>query len=346
MRANTSERGPQVYENWHAFIRKEELRGVSEFPLYSDARVTGQVTDRPYMFFNPVAHDKQPGFFRPTIYVRVEQHLKFDIPDMSKTDTTSFHGGTLIDEIGALVSLALGIRIRAGGMSRYFDVNGDPRGIAVEWTKQPQFLFIDYRNLVVANAASERALSLLAPLQRIPRMSPDDANALVKAARSYQKALLLAEDDPSMSWLLFVAAIEKAALQWKMKAAKKKLKLGDSKKFTEFVLDYLPDPSHIRPPDLAQVSWKIEDLRRSFTKIYEHRSKALHEATPFPQPMCDPPFRERKLPGVRYEKPFGLAQSSPGGTWVAKDLPMYLNTFEYIVRNALLKWWSGLGESS
>ena len=28
-----------------------------------------------------------------------------------------------------------------------------------------------------------------------------------------------------------------------------------------------------------------------------------------------------------------------GGVWVPKDLPINLNTFHYVARNSLLKWW-------
>jgi len=39
------------------------------------------------------------------------------------------------------------------------------------------------------------------------------------------------------------------------------------------------------------------------------------------------------------EKLFSLASSAMDGTWVAKDTPILLHTFEYIVRNALIAWW-------
>ena len=40
-------------------------------------------------------------------------HLPNDLPDMSKTDQTQYHGGTFADEIAALASLILGIRMKA-----------------------------------------------------------------------------------------------------------------------------------------------------------------------------------------------------------------------------------------
>jgi hypothetical protein len=370
-------RGPQVYENWKASLCKDEVQSISEYPLFSDARVTGQEINKykPYAFLNPVPVDEYLGCFRPIIYSRIESYLQFEIPDMSKTGTDAYHGGTLVDEIAALVSLALGIRIRAGTMTRDFQDNIDPRGHPVGWRRQPEFLNIDYQRLVIPNAVSERPLDLLSPLSSIPSMSPDDANALIKAARSYQKALLIAEEDPSMSWLFLVTAIEKAAIHWKMAGVNKvdilrefKPRLcerlgtfekkedilsivadeisnlmGSKKKFIEFMMNFLPLPPPKRPPEWGQISWQESALKESFITIYEHRSKALHEGTPFPLPMCDPPFRQRNGEKVWHEKPFALAYSGAGGTWMNEDIPMYLNTFEYIVRKALLKWWLELG---
>lgn len=377
MNAKTSARGPLVYENWRASLNKDEARDISEYPLFSDARVTGQEVHKykPYAFFNPVPIDEYHRCFRPIIYVRIENYLQSGIPDMSKTFTESYHGGTLVDEIAALVSLALGIRIRAGKITRDFHDNIDPRGQPVGWGRQPEFLDIDYQRLVIPNVISERTLDLLSPLESIPSMSPDDANNLIKAARSYQKALLIAEEDPSISWLFLVIAIEKAAFHWKMAGLNKvdilrefmprlyeKLGtfekkedvlsivadetyrlVGSQKKFIEFMMNFLPLPPPKRPPEWAQISWQENDLKKFFIIIYKHRSKALHEGTPFPSPMCDPPLRERNGGQDWYEKPFALAYSGQGGTWIKEDIPMYLSTFEYIVREVLLKWWLELG---
>ena len=377
MSTKKTARGPEVYENWRASLNNDEVKGISEYPLFSDARVTGQEIDKykPYAFLNPVPVDEYIGSFRPIIYVRIENYLQFEIPDMLRTLTDAYHGGTLVDEIAALVSLSLGIRIKAGKPSRYFQDNDDPRGHPVGWRRQPEFLSTDYQRLVMPSAVRTRPLDLLSPLASIPTMRLDDANVLIKAARSYQKALLVTEEDPSMSWLFLVTAIEKASFQWKVSGVEKvdilrefkpnlckKLEtvekkeeilliiadeisnlMGSQKKFIEFMKKYLPPPPPIRPPEWAQINWEEDSLKKSFIAIYTHRSKALHEGTPFPMPMCDPPSRDRNGEKAWHEKPFAIAYSGLGGTWRSKDIPMYLNTFEYIVRNALLKWWRELG---
>jgi hypothetical protein len=52
-----------------------------------------------------------------------------------------------------------------------------------------------------------------------------------------------------------------------------------------------------------------------------------------------------KTGGFPAEKPHGKAAFVRGGVWIKDDLPMVLNTFEFITRNVLLGWWSSILES-
>ena len=85
---------------------------------------------------------------------------------------------------------------------------------------------------------------------------------------------------------------------------------------------------------------KVE-LRASMNKIYDYRSRALHGGIPFPAPMCEPPYSDESWDAPA-ETPLGLAAHRMGGVWVAKDMPLLLHTFEYMVRRVLLKWWATL----
>ena len=89
------------------------------------------------------------------------------------------------------------------------------------------------------------------------------------------------------------------------------------------------------------MSYSNTKLKSDFYKIYQYRSKALHEGIGIPEPMCRPPYFNSH--GF-YEKPLkkGWASGQELAIWKASDVPMYLNTFEYIVRNALKKWWQSL----
>lgn len=372
---NNNIKGPSSYENWKLYLNNAPAKDIFEYPLFSDARVTGENTEdyKPYYFFNPVPLEVKPGLVQAVLYLRIENCLEFEQPDMSKTNSERYHGGTPIDEIAALSSLALGIRLKAGGMTRYFDINGDPRGRPVErGTKPKPFVLIESRDLKLPFVVSETSTEGLRPLSILPKLSASDAIALIRVARLYQDALWVAESEPSLAWIMLVSAIETAANRWRksedtpierLRASRSELvklldssckqgtskkvaeliedSIGNTKKFKEFIMEFLPDPPKKRPQQWAQISWEKSKIKKAMAIIYKYRSLALHDGMPFPAPMCLSSSRDSSGK-VYLEKPYGSAMSMMGGTWEAKDCPMLLHTFEYIVRNALLKWWNTL----
>lgn len=113
--------------------------------------------------------------------------------------------------------------------------------------------------------------------------------------------------------------------------------MGATKKFVDFVLEFLPKPPEQRPPEWAQHPWDTRSMKASMRRIYGYRSRALHGGHPFPAPMCMGPYRFEG--GTLAEKPIGFAMGTRGATWVVEDTPMLLHTFEYIVSKSILKWW-------
>ena len=212
-----------------------------------------------------------------------------------------------------------------------------------------------------------------------PTLRAEQAIGLVRSARLYQDALWLAESEPNLSWLLLVSAVETAANLWRSEDGSPLDRLTDSRskfveflnstgvdglagrvakefadsigvgrKFREFLLEYLPEPPEKRPPEWAQIDWSPDSLGSGFNKIYQYRSKALHDGMPFPAPMCAAPVKLDKSWEGFGEHPYGLRKSElggmseSGGVWLGKDIPMLLHTFEYIVRHALNGWWSSM----
>lgn len=122
--------------NW---LRCEESEldnaSVVEYPLYSDASFTGNFPEGfgPYGFLNTIPLPEGPGIINAPIILRVAIHLPDYRPDMSKKNESLYHGGFWVDEIAAPVSVALGVRIEAGGMSREFKPGQDPYGQPWEW---------------------------------------------------------------------------------------------------------------------------------------------------------------------------------------------------------------------
>lgn len=371
-----SPKGPFVYENWKRLLSGEVPDGAYEFPIYSDARIIGQVSEGlgPLQFLNLIASG-DGHVDRPVIMVRTTVVPWVDDGNRGIiTDATRYHAGDQSDEIASLVSLSLGIRAMAGNPTREFRHGEDPRGRPIGYrdSKNPIFYqkSIDSR-LVIPPSPNGHSLNSMSLFETLPLLSSADATALVISARTYQNAIWIAESQPELSWLLFVSAIETAANHANsagiepmdnLKISKPMVfdlliancdrkiveqvateiapSLGATSKFIKFVMKHMPDAPDIRPPEYIQVDWKSKAMKKSISKIYDHRSKALHTGRPFPYPMCMSPGRNREQ-GLN-EVPPGLGQTAMGGSWLIEDTPMLLHTFEYITRNVLLDWWKSM----
>jgi hypothetical protein len=368
MLGNSSEKGCFAYENWKRALTGTALKAVYEYPLFSDARIIGVAQDftAPYKLLNTVPLlDAQ--ILAPSIILRMEYFSEPDSGVRLKTDIKRFHGGGINDEIAALISLCLGVRLKSGGLIRYFEPDKDPKGQPISWNiHENPILLKTKQRTILPQALREHSLSDAAPLETLKQLSAQGSIELVRAARLYQDAVWIVESEPALSWLMLVSAVEAAANFWRpsqdpplqrmrlfnprlekllIKAGGEKLALqvakriadfmGSTKKFVDFIIEFLPDPPKTRPAECDQHPWQEEDLRKSLTKIYKCRSFALHRGIPFPVPMCEA-LRDLE------EVPSGLSTIARGGVWAKEDAPMLLHTFEYIVRHSLLKWWQSM----
>jgi len=369
-------KGPICYNNWKAYIDGKPWSFAYEVPLFTDSHITGEIVDGygPYQFLNTVPIHKPD--VAPSIILRLTNHIATeDIvkSEMDRTNAKHYHGGKLQDEIAALLSLNLGVRFKAGDSTRTFQVDGDSKGHPCNyiWGENPT-LKLSYQGTILPYTKKIECLinnALL--LKKLPELNANDAVTLVKAARLYQDAIWIAESEPALSWLLFVSAIETAADQWhrEKNTPAERLKIfdldlfnilesfggeklidavaekisnviGATKKFVDFLIEFIPSPPENRPEPFIQHDWQINNFQVSFKKIYGWRSRALHNGISFPAPMCNVPMRSNN--SFFAEKPPGLAMMTKGATWMAEDTPMLLHLFEYIVRNALIKWWKTL----
>jgi hypothetical protein len=360
---------PPSIANWLAFEKNEPLLAAHEFPLFTDAQIVGEQKIGPYLFINTVAIST--GAVRPAIVVRYEMHKGWEFPDFHETNAELYHGGGPEEELAALASLAMGIRLRAGRLTRRFELHGDPLGTPTEVGDQ----VIPYFNLgraphLPSTAQGQHPLEALAIFGSLSKLSHTEARAIVRSARLYQEALWLAESEPALTWLLLVSALESAANEWqkekgdsvqRLKFAKPALyeyltkledssilstvadsiadSLGITRKFVDFVTEFLPNPPELRPPEWAQFTWEPAQLKKALKTIYGYRSKALHEGRPFPPPMSEAARLDPAWPAPA-ERMISMGISRGGSVWLQKDIPMNLHLFEYITRNVLLKWWS------
>ena len=360
--------------NWFNWLNVSDFHDatVVEYPFYSDAHITGEFREGlgPYSFLNTVPFPGGPGIVNAPIILRAAIHLPdFHPPDRWETDESLYHGGLWEDELAALTSVALGVRIHAGGISREFEPGQDPYGQPREWQHKPKPVVRARSNqLILPSVVGTHSMDELKILESIPQIDPDRYISLIRACRSYQNALWIVESEPNLAWLLFVSALETAAndvyetdaspderlIISKPDLAKLLIQhggdelvrqvaeliaptLGATKKFIDFTMQFMPNEPDQRPDQKwLQVKWSKTGLKKVLNKVYEYRSRSLHGGIPFPDPMLrfpDPIDRDSSPPEV----PLGSASYS--GTWLEKDIPINLHCFHYITRGVLLNWW-------
>ncbi len=374
--------GPFSYKNWKAALSGGQPgKWMHEVPLFTDAHITGEFADGigPYQIINAGSPVRSPSRIeRPLLVLRIQNFREFEIPEMSRTNDAHYHGGSEADEIAALISLCFGIPLKAGPANRIFATEGDPRGrpIAIFSDEPIHSRLRSASGRILKNESTQHSLPDEARiLTTLPSLAVEDAIALVRAARMYQEAVWIAEATPELSWIMLVSAVETVAHQWRkkkespverMRAFQPDLEsilreyagnrgyelvdkvahkiadyMGSFAKFRDFLIEFMPLPPPARPPEFARVSWEEKPMITALRKIYTYRSRALHSGIPFPAPMCQSMWIAGEN-GELAEIPAGLAASMRGGVWVIEDTPMLLHVFEYIVRNALLKWWKSI----
>lgn len=370
------ELGPIAFENWRAMLSDAPCNYICEVQLLSDATLDGWATDAlgPYSIYGCSASNTSEASHAATLRVQYHSSIREYDPNNIQTDTARYHGGGIVDEVSALMGLLMGVRLRNGGTSRDFFPDGDPLG-QPRAERMPALLLLPRREPsghVIPQALGRRHVSdaVVPLLSKYHELQPPHAVALVRAARLYQDALWLAESQPELAWVLLVSAMEAIATQRQadttnpvevLKTANGRLyktlftaggeklvakaasdlsrTLAATSRFLEFAMEFLPEAPRRPDAQALPISWTPDDLRRSLSVIYGYRSRALHDGTPFPRPMCHGTLR---ADGWYNEKPFGSANSTNDATWLAADTPMLLHVFEHICRGTLLNWWRSL----
>ncbi|VVN73725.1 hypothetical protein PS689_00589 [Pseudomonas fluorescens] len=372
--------------NWIAFVAgssdpNQICYGGSEYPLYSDAYVVGELSDEigPYALLNALPYSGGNSA-AITIILRVfffEAHTIISNRTLPlKTVDDGYHGGWFSEELAALTSLALGIRLKSGDVSRRFDGN-DPYGrFESSWTQRIPSLTIRPNQAIIPAPTHVSLDDIRSRLQTIPDLDPGLYKELIRAARSYQDALWIAESEPHLAWLLMVSALEIAAsahvtlrgtpmenleefqptlAQMVRSSGGDELLHGvadqlknlfsATKKFLLFCEEFCPPEPVDRPAHPYQrIDWDWPSLKIILKKVYDLRSRALHAGVPFPAPMCTHP--DRRDTGAPAEKAVtALATQTQGAQWVPEDAPITLHTFQHFVRGALLGWWDHLAKS-
>ncbi len=266
---------------------------------------------------------------RLSLYRSTNDPDSFVDEDWEQTNSAIFHGGDAGQELASLVSLALGIRLRAAGICRLFIAGEDPGGLPFRFQDPGSHPPLSLWSPILPRQLGESvALADCKPLLVLyPSLSAQQAGALVRAARSYQEGLWVAESDPRQAWLRLVSSVEAAAQEWPAGA-----QLRPTRRFIEFIEAFKPHPP-LRRPRVDRLNWNR--MREHVNTIYDCRSRDLHDGKPIPPPMCQPPYSFRRVPNETPSLP-------PASSWTLEQVPTLLHMFEYIVRNALLTWWRSI----
>jgi hypothetical protein len=365
--------GPAAWRNWRAAEGGGPWRQRVEHGFYSDSGFVGDLSDLgPYWIINTVsrASPASPGDVQQSLVLRQDWHLPNEPLLMRggepKTQIDAYHGGWVDEELAALLSLALGVRCRSGGPIRFWWSAEDDLGKPNTFYHRPPTISRP-RHAIVPHIARDqvRLDDCRTLLEGYPTLGPSQATALVRAARQYQLAVWNVDDDANLAWLQLVGALEAAATLQSVQGASLELldeiwpDLGRllrqrdldgaedvvdelaclvraTKKVRELVQRYKPAPLHPRPPEHQRVKWA--SLLDRVTRIYQLRSKALHEGIPMPGPLLEPPMPDgAPLP----ERP-GATHGIGDAVWVDEDMPMYFHVFAHVVREVLCKWWKDL----
>ena len=356
------------------FDKDKQANQISEFPLFSDSHITGEVNDDtgPYQFLNLVSHVNEPGIINESIMLRVAWFIDGQGTYGVKTDYSKYHGGWATDEIAALASLRLGIRLKAGEQVRFFGgYSNDPLGTPRASCKKRPEIFFKERKPILPGVVKTVQIESLKDIQDLKKVTSSQFTALVRAARQYQDAIWMAESEPELAWLMLVSAIETVANEWsiqdlspieKMRESKPELSelialkggeellasiaedlaptLGATNKFIKFCLEFLPAPPEDRPVEFARIEWSRKGFKLILNKVYKYRSIALHAGTPFPAPLCRPPEQYSAAEGLAEKGCLSLAVHTLGASWKSDDLPISMNTFSYFVNGVLNNWWN------
>lgn len=223
------DRGPFGWMNWRAAETGADPKGGWEYTFYTDAHVSGQITEGlgPYQVLNATPATWLEAI-RPAVVLRATDHLgeeAAEIPEekWSRTDYSLDWGGFLDDEIAALLSLTLGVRFFSGGLTRDFGhFRDDPLGHPYQFARIPHLPPPQFDRPILPGMSmwrGDRPSTELKPafdfLAIYPRLSSRGAIALLRSARSFQLGIWVADADPEFSWLRLVSSVEAAANNWR-----------------------------------------------------------------------------------------------------------------------------------
>ncbi len=319
---------------------------ITEYEVIADANIIGELTYGPYYFVIWEFSPKRKEGDRK-LCLRIKEKLPDpDNPLWKSAKRKGFyHGGGIAEELVILSSLFLRRRLKLGPMVRRNDQPTmiDFKSLTTEIDKP---LFKGDSNLEVLSNW----------IKLVEGLSPEYHLRYILAAKFYHRAILLIEDEPDLSYLNLISAIEilcqetdigqiglndldtnlseivesinDEAIRNVLKQAILKRERFIKRRFIQFVLQHIENEfwtEGIRP-EYGQI--KPDDLPGILGTVYDQRSRTLHSGEPFPVSIFFPPLHDSEID-------FSAGMSSGEKKWEPKDFIPHLHFFERLVNHVL-----------
>ncbi len=315
-----------------------------EYEVYADGYTVGECSFGPYYFTIWEFSYKKDGEERKLCLRIKEKAYSEDNRNLLSAEKEGYyHGGDIVDEILALSSLFLRRRFK--------------RGPKVRWNDKPMLFLKPEEWIDKPLIVGKRNLSELANWYELVKGLDNNLHQkFILAARLYHQAILIIEEQPDLAYLDLVSAIETLCREQKIEDVelheldgglaslvdsienhelKDKIKQSILKKehficrkFREFIIENTEESfwNYEERPKQGQIEPNI--LRELLTRIYNQRSKTLHEGQPFPPNIFIPPLMGAELD-------FSKGMIVKGRRWEEKNYIPNPHFFERLVNHVL-----------
>ena len=332
-------------------LKNEDVKShVLEYEVIADAPIYGKFTHGPceaYYFTiweisNKIEQEGQER--KLCLRIRAAAFPTDEQPWKSATKSGFYHSGGIPDELVALASLFLRRRLKLGPIVR---MDNSPRLLSLRqgWIDKPLI------------AGKSNLAEIPEWLKLIEGLDSKYHQRFILAVRLYHQALLMIEEQPDMAYLNLVSAIETLCHDYDIEEIpiadvdQQLAKLVDSikdkdlrnkiekkilererfikRRFVAFILAHTAENFWAGQERLSYGQIRRNDLPDYLERIYDQRSRTLHEGAPFPPLIFLPPIRGTEIVDFSGDLVVGERR------WKPKDFIPYPHFFERLVNYVL-----------
>jgi len=343
--ADQSERRLYTIRNAEAYSQGESKKDqtVYEYEVFTEVPIIGEFV------FGPVSlstwdTEAPPLGSRRSLVLRLADCLDIKSRPAKPTKGGFYHGFDLPTEFCTLATVLLRRRVLLGPVLRIDDE-------AIRYSSQPH-----PQNPYLTKGEIDPGL-LTSRFEDLLRLPFEYHEAFILACRMYQEAIMAIDDKPDIAYLLLVSAVEVFVAKFMPRTSEDELSTdlvqalakcdpeprkillrrileldrGISRNFVSFVTAHVADDFWLQSPKISADQGRVsrEELPELLKRIYNQRSKTLHEAEPFPPNVLAPPNNDTEI-DRRPEITVGQRK------WTQPQFVPYVRFFERLVQHVLV----------